>query len=407
MNRRGFLLGAGALAAGITAWRYWPDQGIVNPCASATLPTELATHPLVTSAWRGIASENVWDCHTHLIGVGDTDGTWITPAMDRLTHPLQYAQKRFFLNAGCAAGVDTDASYVRRMLELRQSGLQRAKLMLLAFDYTYDERGRRLQNASSFHTANDYASSIARKHPDAFEWIASVHPYRRDALEVLDRAARNGARAIKWLPSSMGIDPAASACTPYYQKLQTLNLPLLSHAGEERAVHGAGKQAFGNPLLLRHALDQGVRVIVAHCASMGESTDLDRGANALRVSNFALFTRMMEQPQYIGRLFGDISAVTQMNRAPIAIAKLIERSDWHSRLLNGSDYPLPGVMPLFSLRQLERLDLLAPGQRALLTQIRRHNPLLFDFVLKRNLRSRGKAFPNRIFETRTFFERRV
>lgn len=407
MNRRGFVLSAAALAAGVAAWRYWPDQGILNPCASAALPSRLATHPLVTAAWQGLASENVWDCHAHLIGVGDSSGTWINPVMDQLAHPWQYTQKRFFLNAGCAAEAETDASYVNRMLELRQSGLRRAKLLLLAFDYAYDERGRRLRNASSFHTANDYAFSMVRKHPDAFEWIASIHPYRRDALAALDQAAQDGARAIKWLPSSMGIDPAAPACTPYYRKLQTLNLPLLSHAGEERAVYGAGKPEFGNPLLLRHPLDAGLRVIVAHCASMGESADLDRGANAGPVSNFALFDRLMNQPQYVGRLFGDISAVTQINRAPVALAKLIERVDWHARLLNGSDYPLPGVMPLFSLRQLERLGLLAPGHREPLTQIRKHNPLLFDFVLKRSLRSRGKAFPNSIFETRAFFERRL
>ncbi len=36
---------------------------------------------------------------------------------------------------------------------------------------------------------------------------------------------------------------------------------------------------FGNPLLLRRALDAGVRVVVAHCGSMGEDRDLDRGEN--------------------------------------------------------------------------------------------------------------------------------
>jgi len=39
-----------------------------------------------------------------------------------------------------------------------------------------------------------------------------------------------------------------------------------------------------------------------------------------------------------------------------------------------------------------------------LKQIRRHNPLLFDFVLKRSLRSRGKALATGVFETRKFFE---
>jgi mannonate dehydratase len=39
-----------------------------------------------------------------------------------------------------------------------------------------------------------------------------------------------------------------------------------------------------------------------------------------------------------------------------------------------------------------------------LKQIREHNPLLFDFVLKRHLHSGGKAFAKSVFETRPFFE---
>ena len=56
------------------------------------------------------------------------------------------------------------------------------------------------------------------------------------------------------------------------------NLPLISHAGLERAVLGREAHDFGNPLRLRRALDAGVRVVVAHCASLGEDRDLDRGA---------------------------------------------------------------------------------------------------------------------------------
>ena len=40
-----------------------------------------------------------------------------------------------------------------------------------------------------------------------------------------------------------------------------------------------------------------------------------------------------------------------------------------------------------------------------LSAIRRYNPLLFDFVLKRTLRVDGKAFGTAPFQTRGFFER--
>ena len=42
---------------------------------------------------------------------------------------------------------------------------------------------------------------------------------------------------------------------------------------------------------------------------------------------------------------------------------------------------------------------------AALPAIRLHTPLLFDLVLKRNLRSGGKTLAARVFETRGFFMR--
>jgi hypothetical protein len=39
-----------------------------------------------------------------------------------------------------------------------------------------------------------------------------------------------------------------------------------------------------------------------------------------------------------------------------------------------------------------------------LKEIRAHNPLLFDFALKRLLKLDGQPFPASVFETRKFFE---
>ena len=161
----------------------------------------------------------------------------------------------------------------------------------------------------------------------------------------------------------------------------------------------------GNPLRLRRALDAGVRVVIAHCASMGSDRDLDRGPNGPYVESFLLFSRMMEERRHEKSLFGDISAMTQINRAGPALKRVIEDESWHARLLNGSDYPLPGVMPLFSVEHLVSVGLLPASSSEVLTEIRRHNPLLFDFVLKRALRSGGRRLPAGVFETRAFFMR--
>jgi len=63
------------------------------------------------------------------------------------------------------------------------------------------------------------------------------------------------ARGVKWLPAAMGIDPGSPLCDRFYGALARLRLPLITHAGLERAVMGTDVQDYGNPLRLRRALD--------------------------------------------------------------------------------------------------------------------------------------------------------
>lgn len=325
--------------------------------------------------------------------------------MESVLNPAEYARRLFFLNAGCVhdAPASVDLAYIERMHNLLEGMRPGVKLLLFAFERAYGEDGHPDMARTGLWVPDAWARDTARAHPRHFEWAASIHPYRADCVEAAERAKAEGARAVKWLPSAMGMDPASPRCDRFYQALARLDLPLISHAGLERAVMGTDVQEYGNPLRLRRALDAGVRVVVAHCASMGLDRDLDRGPNGPWVESFELFARMMDDPRYAGRLFGDISAMTQVNRAGPALARVIERTDWHPRLLNGSDYPLPGVMPIFSADYLVSLGLLRPAAAGILKQIRHHNPLLYDFVLKRTLRSGGKAFSKEVFETRSFF----
>jgi hypothetical protein len=61
-------------------------------------------------------------------------------------------------------------------------------------------------------------------------------------------------------------------------------------------------------------------------------------------------------------------------------------------------------MPLFSLKQMLRRGYVTETQAEVLSAIRHHSPLLFDFVLKRTLRVDGHAFGPAPFQTRTLFE---
>lgn len=408
MNRRGFLLSGGAAAAGaagLAAWRLWPEQGLWNPCL-AHLPRRLADHELVKAAWEGLNPADVWDSHAHLVGTGDSaSGIRINPRMESLLNPAEYARRVFFLNAGCAhQAPGVDQAYIERLENLMAGLAPGAKMLLFAFDRTFDAKGEVLWDHTGFYVPDAYVRDTARKYAALFEWVASVHPYRRDCVEALEEARRGGARAIKWLPAAMGIDPGSALCDRFYAAAARLGLPVISHAGLERAVSGSDVQDYGNPLRLRRALDAGVRVVVAHCASMGQDRDLDRGADGPFVDSFELFARMMGESRYSGRLYGDISAMTQTNRAGTALARVIRAEEWQGRLLNGSDYPLPGLMPIFSVDYLVSLGLLDASAAPVLSEIRRHNPLLFDFVTKRTLRAGGRRFAKSVFETRGFFE---
>ena len=382
---------------------------VINPCRAA-LPPELAASPWLSQVWDGLDPELVWDCHVHLAGTGDGgSGIVIGQQLAGLTHPLQYAQRLFYMNAGCTNSEpgQVDRSYVARLLNLTAAMPEGCKALLFAFDRYYDEAGRPDDRYLALHVPNSYACQLATAHPERFAWAASIHPYRSDALEALAAALTQGAVAVKWLPSAMGIDPASPRCLRFYQALAQANIPLIVHCGQEMAVKGPHTQHYNNPLRLRPALDQGVRVVVAHCASMGQDHDLDRGKQGPLAGSFALFTRMMDEPRSQGLLFGDISAITQRNRSLSVVQTLLSRQDWHPRLLHGSDYPLPGILPLITPAVLARNGFLPPGAVQALQTVREHNPLLFDLALKRMLCWQGARFAPCVFQTKPFFSQGV
>jgi uncharacterized protein len=413
LSRRAFLRGAAAglgIAAGAHASivEAMPliDDGLRNPCLDPRLPEHLARHEVVQAAWEGVDPARVWDMHAHLVGTGDSgEGPWLPPEAESLWHPLSYLRRMALMNAACVDPKAADRSYVERLHALIDALPAGARCMLLAFDYHRDIEGRPEPSRSTFYTPDAYAAAVAQRFPRRFEWAASIHPYRPDALEALETARREGARAVKWLPNAMGMDPASPRCDAFYAALARTGMPLLSHAGEEGTVDAWGDgQDLGNPLRLRRPLDHGVRVIVAHCATFGKGVDLDVGPKGPKVPNFALFARLMGEARYTRHLHGDISATVQRNRKQY-LRPLLTHSEWHPRLLWGTDYPLPGVLPVIHVHAIADLGLIEPAEVPVIVEIRRHNPLLFDFVLKRRLAAKGQRFATTVFETRDYFMR--
>jgi mannonate dehydratase len=357
--------------------------------------------------FEGIDRSRVWDMHVHLIGIGaGGTGCRIDPEMLSHLHPVKRLQFEVYkAGAGITDPETADADFVARLLDLHRAMNSQGKLLLLAMDHFITEDGKERPDLSPLFTPNAYALQLAAERPE-LEACASIHPYRVDCIDRLDAAAASGARAIKWIPNAMGIDPASPLCDRFYRRLAELRLPLLTHGGKEYAVDASGHQEFGNPQRLRRALDAGVRVIVAHCAAMGSFRDLDAPGER-QVASFDLFMRMFTDQQYAPNLLGDISTLAHVHHGPRPLTRLLKAEELHGRLLYGSDYPLPALRFLVIPGKLQLTGLMDGTDRRLCDQLFDVNPLLFDFAVNRSLRlvegGRTYRFSPTVFETARAF----
>ena len=410
-NRRRVLkwLAGASLAgvAGLAAIRFGLPR-LIRPGSPGPLGDE--AREFAESLLAGLDRGRVWDSHVHIVGLGaGGTGCSVNPEMQSHLHPVKRFQYEMYTAAvGMADEAHADADYLTRLLRLHRECLPEGRLLGMAFDYNVDEQGVERPERSAFHTPDEYVLRLAAEHDELIA-CASVHPYRKDAVERLEAAVAGGARAVKWLPNAMGIDPSAAICDPFFQRLAELRLPLICHSGSELAVDSGQAQDFGNPLLLRRPLDHGVRLVVAHCASLGSYPDLDLPEGQREeVLAFDLFMRLFRDERYATNLYGDISAITMLNRESRVLRELLAAPELHPRLVNGSDYPIAALTVLYSTEKLQLAGLLGSRERRLLNEIAEVNPLLFDLTLKRAIRldleDGERRFGDEVFETAGLFE---
>jgi len=278
-----------------------------------------------------VAREQVVDIHVHTAGIG-AGGSGIL-----LSHELRHGYKfDFYLKA---FGVtleelerEGDVLVLRRISEAIARSDRVSRAVVLALDGPVGADGALDRERTQFHVPGEF---LERELPafDNLLYGASVNPYRRDALARLDRAKAHGAVLVKWIPGIMDIDPADESIVPFYDRLRELELPLLTHAGQERSF-GESNDDLGDPRRLKLALERGVTVIVAHIASTGVIDGLDNFEHLL-----PMFARH-------DNLYADISALTQVNRRGY-LRRALARPDLQGRLLYGSDWPLQ-FFPLVS-----------------------------------------------------------
>ncbi len=357
------------------------------------------TKKFLDQAFEGINPKCLRDVHVHAVGNGSGGtGNWVNPDMMSLSHPYKFLQYKVYLSAsGLEDLEDADEKYMQRLIKLARSDRRYGKMHLLAFDKNHTEEGVEDLKRSTFYITNEHVWNMYEKYPDIIVPTISVHPYRKDAIQRLEKWAKKGARYIKWLPNAQRIDPASDKLDEYYKVVKKYNMVILSHTGEEKAVDGEEFQELANPLRFRRPLDMGVKIIMAHAASLGQCKDLEQGG---KKSCFDLFWRVLSDKKYENNLWGELSGITIHTRVGAPTETLLDNPQVHHRLVNGSDYPLPAINILYRTTQFKKLGYITNEEKEMLNEIYDYNPLIFDFVLKRNLKhpKTGKRFSPSAFE---------
>lgn len=200
------------------------------------------------------------------------------------------------------------------------------KVVLLALDGVIDKAGLDIDRRyTQVHIPNSYILNATKMYK-TFIYGASINPNRIDALDRLEQAKKDGAVLVKWIPSVMHINPNDPKFIPFYEKMRSLKLMLLSHTSTEKTFTSA-IDSYSDPLKLELPLSLGVTVVAAHSAAKGKSQG---GQN---------FSRFISLAEIYPNLFGDISALTQINRFH-SLQMVLSKKVLKGRLIYGTDWPL-------------------------------------------------------------------
>lgn len=271
------------------------------------------------------------DVHVHLVGMNAENGCLVSKKLSSgvVFHLLTFALGLRGIERGAL-----DRAYREKLVDwVHESEVD--AIGLLALDAVYDDHGKLDEGRTHVYVPNDYLFDVASISEQILP-IASINPQRRDAIDELERVADKGAVCIKMLPNSQAFDPGDERYTPFWRKMAELEMPVVTHTSFEHTIP-AYNQEFGRPERLKLALDEGVTVIAAHCASSGVAhihEDIDTWFEMLR-----------RWPN----LYGDISAMASVSRFPY-IHRVLADEVALDRVCLGSDFPIPVSPMVFATR---------------------------------------------------------
>lgn len=277
----------------------------------------------------------IWDLHVHVAGVGSpSNGNFLAPRFQR-SLACRLLRRRLGLSSGLLTAQDCDEQIARLIIgQINASQVDRA--VLLAFDAAYREDGTRDEDRTLMVTDNDFVAGLAEAN-EKILFGASVHPWRRDALEELERLIEKGACLVKWLPGAQNIQPDHPRCLPFYDVLARHQVPLLSHTGGEHVLK-AFPNTLNDPRRLVPALERGVTVIAAHCGT------------SLLLHEPSHFRAWQDMALRYERFYGDLSSFGVITRI-WRLSPLLRSPRLAAKCVFGSDFPV-APMPLSCLGKL-------------------------------------------------------
>jgi len=313
---------------------------LVNCTVQAEGETDLSDEQ---RAFLPFQEKRIVDFHVHVAGLGyGESGCFINKEMrDNIRFDFYLWAMGVTLDEIQKEGDRVLFGKISRSIE---ESVSVSHAVILAMDGVISDEGELDKEATQIYIPNDYVYRETQRY-DNLLFAASINPYRPDAIARLEEVAEQGTLLIKWIPSIMYIDPADPKLVPFYQKMEELDLPLLTHTGMEKSFSTA-RDELADPKRLELPLNLGVKVIAAHIATTGESEGQDN------------FERILPMFAKYPNLYADISSLTQINKLGF-LEKVIAREELTSQLIYGTDWPLqffPLVSPWYHVDEISLND---------------------------------------------------
>lgn len=277
----------------------------------------------------------IYDIHAHVIGIrSGQHGNYLCPrGRSGLLFRLLARNIANRMPSGSTEATDVIAQQQVSKWVIES---QVDRVVLLALDGAYQQDGTPDMARTKLITANDFTADFAASQPKTL-FGASIHPYRKDAVQELERVVQRGACLIKWLPSAQNIAPDDPRCIPFYECMAYHRIPLLAHTGIEHTL-STFDNALNTPHRLIPALRRGVTVIAAHCGTR------------MFLHERSFFQEWARLAREYASFYGDLSVFClPLHGQPLR--QILSDPDLRCKVVFGSDFPA-APMPLWFMANL-------------------------------------------------------